>query len=160
MAERVAFSKSFILGDDFMDLSLEAKALYFYLCIVAMDKGVVINAKATARMIQVDENELKTLIDKGFLADYEEGHYQIKHWAENNGIGENAKARNSYKYRQFRERIIERDVICQMCGSKKNLEVHHTKPFAQYPELRYDEDNAIVLCKKCHIALHKELRNG
>ena len=160
MADRAKFSKSLILSDSFMDLSLESKALYFMLGIVARDKGVVINAKATAKMLQINELALKSLVDKGFLLEDDEGHYHIKHWEENNGIGENAKERTTYKYRQFRKRILERDEICQMCGTKKNLEVHHTMPFAQYPELRYDEDNAITLCKKCHMKLHKELRDG
>ena len=45
---------------------------------------------------------------------------------------------------------------CAACGSKKNLQVHHVKPFHLYPELELDVTNLIVLCMDkydCHLRL-------
>lgn len=44
---------------------------------------------------------------------------------------------------------------CQWCGSKKDLEVHHIKPFCDNPELERDPKNLITLCqgvgRQCHL---------
>jgi hypothetical protein len=46
---------------------------------------------------------------------------------------------------------------CEVCGAKKNLEVHHIKPFHENPELELDPSNLITLCEnrdcKSHITL-------
>jgi 5-methylcytosine-specific restriction protein A len=43
---------------------------------------------------------------------------------------------------------------CAACGSTKQLQVHHKKPFHLFPELELDLHNLITLCmdeKDCHI---------
>lgn len=45
--------------------------------------------------------------------------------------------------------------ICECCGTKVILHVHHVKPFAKHPELRFDPANSEVLCPKCHRSRHK-----
>jgi len=76
---------------------------------------------------------------------------------------------------------LKRNFECAFCGSKTgDKHVHHIKPFSiiinefldLHPDitledfsteiLQYkdfiDEDNLLVLCKQCHIDLHKKLR--
>ncbi|MFA6925182.1 MAG: HNH endonuclease [Bacteroidales bacterium] len=56
------------------------------------------------------------------------------------------------KYLQWRSNIFQRDNwTCRTCGiTGCYLEVHHIKSWAKYPELRYDVENGITLCKECH----------
>jgi 5-methylcytosine-specific restriction endonuclease McrA len=58
----------------------------------------------------------------------------------------------------WREAVFARDKwTCQDCGDKKggNLEAHHIKSFAEFPELRFAIDNGITLCKDCHKIIHR-----
>lgn len=126
---------------------------------LAENKGFVYNANSIVRMVGASDENLQTLVDFGYLRKVNGG-YEITHWYENNGIGETAKKRNNYKYRKWRSDIIGRDKICQLCASAENLEVHHIKSFAEYPELRFDFNNGIVLCRKCHKNLHRRKKNG
>jgi len=52
---------------------------------------------------------------------------------------------------------------CQHCGQnrydKKNrLECHHIKPKSIYRRSIFKVENALLLCKKCHIEEHKKMR--
>lgn len=70
------------------------------------------------------------------------------------------KQLHSRKWRKFRKDIIRLDNgFCQRCLYKygiynhNNLEVHHIKPREEFPELVFDEDNVITLCKTCNLEL-------
>jgi len=70
----------------------------------------------------------------------------------------NIKVRKSAKYRIWRSKVFERDLyICQKCGkSGVYLVAHHIKSFANYPDLRFEINNGLTLCKKCHDKLRDE----
>jgi 5-methylcytosine-specific restriction endonuclease McrA len=56
-------------------------------------------------------------------------------------------------YKRARSNVLKRDEHrCQMpsCGSKKRLNVHHIQPWSKASSLRFDENNLITLCRKCH----------
>lgn len=65
----------------------------------------------------------------------------------------NIKERNCLKYKQFIKEILKNDnYTCQICSQRGGrLEVDHIMPWSLYPELRYDSDNARILCRPCHI---------
>ena len=56
-------------------------------------------------------------------------------------------------YRKWRIDVYKRDGFkCQMPGCKttKNLNAHHIQKWASASMLRYDIDNGITLCRRCH----------
>jgi 5-methylcytosine-specific restriction endonuclease McrA len=65
---------------------------------------------------------------------------------------ENEKIRHSQKYYQWRDAVYKRDdYTCQECGDRGGrLQADHVKPFAFFPELRFDVNNGRTLCKRCH----------
>lgn len=65
------------------------------------------------------------------------------------------KLRQTAVYKEWRKQVYERDnYLCQHCGTRKDLHAHHIKTFSKYPELRYEVDNGITLCRPCHGNVH------
>lgn len=62
--------------------------------------------------------------------------------------------RKSFEYRNWRMSVFERDKFkCQMPGCEtieRYIEANHIMKFSDYPELRFDINNGITLCKPCH----------
>jgi len=62
-------------------------------------------------------------------------------------------------WKELAKKILKRDGYkCTECGAvhtgKSKLTVHHIKPWAKYPELRFDEGNLTTLCQTCHKQKH------
>ena len=56
--------------------------------------------------------------------------------------------------------FIRDNFTCQFCGIRGNqtggyLEAHHIKGWTKYPNLRFNVNNGIALCKECHKLAHK-----
>ncbi len=85
-----------------------------------------------------------------------------KHWNWQGGITpRNRGIRNSPEVRLWRKAIFERDdYICQICGQRGgNLNANHIKKFNDHPNLRFNLNNGITLCKKCHFGLVNHYEN-
>ena len=53
--------------------------------------------------------------------------------------------------------LADRNYTCERCGVKANgLHVHHIEGYTEQPMFSADLNNAIVVCKKCHKAIHKQ----
>lgn len=69
----------------------------------------------------------------------------------------NTQIRQSQKYKDWRTKVFTRDnYTCVSCNSKNGygksikLEADHIKPFAYFPELRFELSNGRTLCNGCH----------
>lgn len=60
--------------------------------------------------------------------------------------------RYSKKAEDWRREVFMRDnYICQCCKKRGGyLEADHIKPWAFFPEIRYELSNGRTLCRKCH----------
>lgn len=79
---------------------------------------------------------------------------------------ERVKIRSSVEYKQWRKAVFARDnFTCRACGVRGGtLNADHIKPFAFFPELRFDLANGQTLCTPCHRATDtyggKALKHG
>ena len=65
--------------------------------------------------------------------------------------------RSSKDYRIWRDGVFSRDSNkCTNCGSLEKLEAHHIIRWADSIKDRYEINNGIVLCSKCHKKEHKK----
>ena len=80
----------------------------------------------------------------------------IEEW---NGFAtvEMQRKKSSREYTEWRKAVFERDnYTCQKCGTRagrgKNivLHPHHLKSKSKYPELMFNINNGLTLCKSCH----------
>jgi 5-methylcytosine-specific restriction endonuclease McrA len=82
---------------------------------------------------------------------------EASHFWKGGKIKENTLLRSRSKTKRWRNLVFSRDgYTCQICGLKSGngktvwIEAHHIKSWAKYPQLRWDVDNGITLCRECH----------
>lgn len=57
----------------------------------------------------------------------------------------------SSRWATIRRKHLQIQGTCAVCGTSKNLQVHHLKPFHLNPKLELDENNLITLCGMHHL---------
>ena len=71
---------------------------------------------------------------------------------------EESDQRNYPEYTAWRTSVFERDnytcLSCSQVGGELNA--HHIKPYATFPELRLSIENGITLCHSCHKKAHQK----
>lgn len=86
MAKRRMFSPDVVEMDSFVEMSNEARLLYFYLGLYTDDDGFVNNPRSVARLNMLDIHALDELIENKFVIPFESGVIVIAHWHINNKI--------------------------------------------------------------------------
>jgi len=67
-----------------------------------------------------------------------------------------------YRTKEWRRKVLERDLFaCVECRStnKEELNAHHIKEYSTNIELRFDINNGVTLCRKCHSKKHEKEAN-
>lgn len=108
-------------------------------------------------------NERATTLSLMTKETWKDDEYRNSHMGENNGNwkGGNSdvirRERSTSRYRAWRKSVLERDGhMCQSCKKTSphvNLNAHHILSFTDFLEYRYDVENGISLCEKCHLQL-------
>lgn len=75
------------------------------------------------------------------------------HWRFKHGLRRNL---NSKEYRFWRSEVFKRDEFtCVMCNVKGGyLHAHHIFHWSDFANLRFDIDNGLTMCIKCHYRIH------
>jgi 5-methylcytosine-specific restriction endonuclease McrA len=85
----------------------------------------------------------------------------MKTWIDNkndihNSISKNFGQKDNTRYNRWR-RIIHKkfDHKCAICGTKDiKLHAHHVVSWSDNVELRYNVENALLVCELCHSIIH------
>lgn len=69
---------------------------------------------------------------------------------------DNKNLRRTKEYKKWSKGIKKRyNYTCYYCNSKNNLHSHHLDGFGWCESKRFNIDNGICLCNKCHKIFHK-----
>ena len=80
-------------------------------------------------------------------------------------------SKSEVRYKSWRKCVFElnkakrgvgRWYVCEKCVRRRKttrvLHAHHIKSWNKFPKDRYDRNNGIVLCLKCHNAFHRKYK--
>lgn len=104
-------------------------------------------------------NAIKELENAGYITfDWSQFHEGSKKIKMHSHVTETQRGRYSKEYAPCRNAVYKRDGFsCQKCGKRScKLNAHHIKPWAKFPDLRFDLTNGMTLCEKCHRAIHSK----
>ena len=66
----------------------------------------------------------------------------------------------SPEWPKVRAKHLRTHPVCEACGGKKDLQVHHVTPFHVDPKLELDQSNLITLCGPGHRNHHLDIGHG
>lgn len=138
----------------------------------ANDIAKKFNVGDTAILFWLKKHRIKTrsisetrIVKKWGLKGEKNGMYGRTGKANPNWNGGHSPERQSLYaravWKELAKSILKRDnYLCQKCGGKHTtkvrLVVHHIKPWAKYPKLRFEPKNLLTLCKLCHRKIHSK----
>ena len=63
---------------------------------------------------------------------------------------------DSLEWKKFRTVVLKRDnFTCRICGKKPAKFAHHINTISYTPQMAFDLDNLITICKRCHDIWHE-----
>lgn len=78
------FAKSIVLSDEFLDMPMTARCLYFTLGMFADDDGFINSPKSIMRQCGASMDDMNILLAKKYVLQFDSGIIVIKHWRLNN----------------------------------------------------------------------------
>ena len=80
-------------------------------------------------------------------------------------------SKSEVRYKSWRKMVFELNkakkglskfYVCEKCNKKRKttrvLHAHHKWSWDKFPDKRYDRNNGVVLCWKCHNAFHRKYK--
>ena len=80
-------------------------------------------------------------------------------------------SKSELKYKVWRKNVFELNkakkglrkfYVCEKCNKRRKttrvLHAHHIKSWNKFPKDRYDRNNGVVLCIRCHNAFHRKYK--
>lgn len=133
------FDTEIINRDSFLDLSLEAKAIYFLLGIFADDEGFI-SPKKILRLYGGSEKVLNELIASDFIIQFDSGVVLITDWKRNNYLDQN-KVRETIYIEEKKQ--VEFDDKSYKYISLNNVKqkLNQSLTNAKIEEYRIEKDN-------------------
>jgi hypothetical protein len=116
MAEKRSLSKKVIDSDRFLDMSLQAQALYFHMSMRADDWGFINCSKKIQRMVCATKQHLEELINNEYIIMFESGIAIITHWHVNNTI--RADRKGEIEYVEEMEQLISENGVYKLKNDK------------------------------------------
>lgn len=128
MGRRMISSKV-VDTDNFLDMPATSQNLYFHLLMHADDDGFLGNPKTITRSIGAHQDDLKLLVEKGYLFVFEDGAIAIKDWFIHNYIPKDRYHETVYKEDKKKlevtetqqYRLVTRSPIVQDTKSKQDV---------------------------------------
>ena len=127
MAERRMFAKTIIDSDDFIDMPISARLLYYDLAMRADDDGFVNAPKKIMRFVGASMDDMNVLIARQFLIPFESGVVVVRHWLIHNYIRKDTYKETTYQEEKARLRtdknksyILKNDTSSTNCQRTVN----------------------------------------
>ena len=97
MASRRMFAKAIIDSDEFLDMPMSARLLYYDLGMRADDDGFVNSPKKIMKMVGATNDDMNILIMRSFIIPFDNGIVVIRHWRINNYLRRDRYVETQYK---------------------------------------------------------------
>ena len=118
MAERRMFAKTIVTSDAFLDMPLSARCLYFTFGMFADDDGFVNSPKSIMRQVGASMDDMRILIAKKFIIEFEDGVIVIKHWRINNYLRNDRYIETKYKDHRASLALDENGAYTTICENQ------------------------------------------
>ena len=108
MAKRRMLSIEICTSDSFLELTEEARQLYFYINLYADDDGFVGNTTAVTKMIGIAKRFLDELCQNEYLIGFPGGVYAVRHWCIHNQLRKDRYTPTQYVKEARMLKIVDR----------------------------------------------------
>lgn len=112
MADKRMFAKTIVDSDNFLEMPMSARLLYYDLGMRADDDGFVNSPKKIMRIIGASTDDMNILIARKFIIPFDSGIVVIRHWRINNYLRKDRYTETQY---------VDEKATLAMDDSKKYL---------------------------------------
>ena len=110
MAQKRMFSLNIVDTDNFLEMPISSRLLYYELGMRADDDGFVDNWKKILLFTGLKEDDMKVLISKQFILPFESGIIVIRHWRMNNYLQNDRTKPTVYQEEKHKLTLDENNV--------------------------------------------------